>query len=134
MGLVPALPSAHDNAGYDTSSKFRRCQVILGWHLEMNLLGRGSGIMKLFSVILFLATISVLYASAQSGRRVVTTRTTTTAPIQPPLTPEPELPASKTSSTVSELLFLPESLREREIKPIGGESTKLEFLAKPGNT
>jgi thiol-disulfide isomerase/thioredoxin len=87
--------------------------------------------MKRISVILFLATISVLYASAQSGRRVVTTRTTPTAPIQPPLTPEPELPASKTSSTVGELLFLPESLREREIKPIGGESFRLsDFSGK----
>jgi len=89
--------------------------------------------MKRLSLILFLAIISSLYASAQSGRRIATTRTTPTptAPIQPPVIPEPELPASKTSSTVGELLFLPESLREQEIKPIGGEIFRLsDFSGK----
>jgi thiol-disulfide isomerase/thioredoxin len=71
---------------------------------------------KVFLLFLLIAA-SALSVASQSGRRVTTPRSTqTAAPIQPPLNPEPEL---KPSIAASGLLFLPESLRERQIKTVG---------------
>ena len=74
---------------------------------------------KLF--LLLLIAVSALSAASQSGRRVSTPRPTQTAPVQPPLNPEPELqPAIARAPPV--LLFLPESLRERQIKALRSDS------------
>jgi len=73
---------------------------------------------KLF-LLLLVAAASALNVASQSGRRITTPRPTQTGPIQPPLNPEPEL-----SSPVapSGLLFLPENLRERQIKSLNSGS------------
>lgn len=76
---------------------------------------------KLF-VLLLIAAASPLNAASQSGRRITTPRPTQTAPVQPPLNPEPEL---SPSIAPSGLLFLPESLRERPIKSLGSGSFRL---------
>jgi thiol-disulfide isomerase/thioredoxin len=82
---------------------------------------------KLFLLILLL-TASALNAAAQSGRRITTPRSTQTAPIQPPLNPEPE---PKPAIAPSELLFLPESLRERQIKTLDSGSFRFaDFQGK----
>jgi thiol-disulfide isomerase/thioredoxin len=60
---------------------------------------------------------------AQSGRRVTRPVTNTPpAPIQPPLTPPVEVPAPVITSA---LTFIPESVRERQIKGINGEDFRL---------
>jgi len=69
---------------------------------------------KLF-LLLLLAAASALNAASQSGRRINTPRPTQTAPMQPPVNPEPEL---QPAIAHSELLFLPEDLRERQIKAL----------------
>jgi thiol-disulfide isomerase/thioredoxin len=77
--------------------------------------------MKSLSLIILVVTFAIV-ANAQSGRRVATTRTTTTAPIQAPLTPDPE-PASREAT--GPLLSIPESFRERSIKALDSTSFKL---------
>jgi thiol-disulfide isomerase/thioredoxin len=64
-------------------------------------------------LLLLTAAIDVL---PQSGRRVSNPQPTYTAPVQPPVNPEP-VPRAKPSA--APLLLLPESLRERQIKGIG---------------
>ena len=86
--------------------------------------------MKRLPLLLVLAfTLSVL-AAPQSGRRITTTtRTTATAPVQPPLNPEPE-PKAPTSEA-STLLFLPERLLEHPIKTLDDNSFRLsDFQGK----
>jgi thiol-disulfide isomerase/thioredoxin len=73
---------------------------------------------KLFLLIL-LVTASALNAASQSGRRVTIPKPTQTAPLQPPLNPEPE---PQPAIAPSELLILPESLRERQIKTLDSGS------------
>jgi thiol-disulfide isomerase/thioredoxin len=73
---------------------------------------------KLFLLILLVAA-SALNAASQSGRRITTPRSTATAPIQPSLNPEPE---PQPVITPSELLFLPESLRQRQINNLDSGS------------
>jgi thiol-disulfide isomerase/thioredoxin len=71
-------------------------------------------------LLLLLVAACALNAASQSGRRVTTPRPTeTAAPIQPPLNPELEPQAA---ITPSELAFLPESLRERQIKTLDSGS------------
>lgn len=82
---------------------------------------------KLF-LLLILVAASALTAASQSGRRVTTSRTTPAAPIQPPLNPEPE---PKPVIAPTELLFLPESLRERQINALDSGSFRFaDFLGK----
>jgi len=69
-------------------------------------------------LLLLLVVASALNAASQSGRRVTTPRPAQTAPVQPPLNPEPEISASGAPAAPSALLFLPESLRERQIKAL----------------
>jgi len=76
---------------------------------------------KLFLPLLLVAA-SALNAAAQSGRRVTAPRSTPTAPIQPPLNPEPEISPRVAPVAPSGLLFLPESLRERQIKTLDSGS------------
>jgi thiol-disulfide isomerase/thioredoxin len=73
---------------------------------------------KLFLTIVIVAAAALSVAS-QSGRRVTTPRTTPPAPVQPPLNPEPEIVAPKPRAG---LLFLPEGLRERQIKSLDSGS------------
>ncbi len=73
-------------------------------------------------LLLLVTAACTLNAASQSGRRVSTSRPTQTAPIQPPLNPEPEL---RVPVAPSGLLFLPESLRERPIKSL--ESGSFRF-------
>jgi thiol-disulfide isomerase/thioredoxin len=82
---------------------------------------------KLFLPILLVAA-SALNAASQSGRRITTPRSTPTAPIQPSLNPEPE---PQPAIAPSELLFLPESLRERQIKTLDSGSFRFaDFQGK----
>lgn len=73
--------------------------------------------------LLLLAATCVAYAVPQSGRKVSTTRATPAAPIQPPLTPQPEIEAPK--SEAAPLTFLSEDLLERKIRPVQGNSFRL---------
>jgi thiol-disulfide isomerase/thioredoxin len=73
---------------------------------------------KLILLLLF-AAVSAMNGASQSGRKIP--RTTPTAPIQPTLAPEPEpLPAPPAA-----LRFLPEKIREREIKTLDNSSFRL---------
>lgn len=79
-------------------------------------------------LLLLLAGASALSVVPQSGRRITTSTPTHTAPIQPPANPEPELPLP-TAPPV--LLFLPESLRERQIKTLDSGSFRFaDFKGK----
>jgi len=78
---------------------------------------------NLLALLLLLATCAG-YALPQSGRRINTARTTPTAPIQPPLTPEPEIPQPKPAVS-SVLTFLPENLLDRKIRAVEGSSFRL---------
>jgi thiol-disulfide isomerase/thioredoxin len=64
-------------------------------------------------LVMLIATFAANVTS-QSGRRSSTPQPLPSAPIQPPVNPEPELPPTKTPRGA--LLFLPESLQERQIK------------------
>jgi thiol-disulfide isomerase/thioredoxin len=66
----------------------------------------------LLPLIVVVATISVV---PQSGRRITNPQPTYSAPVQPPINPEPP---TKTTAAPPPLMFLPESLRERKIKGI----------------
>jgi thiol-disulfide isomerase/thioredoxin len=82
---------------------------------------------KLFLVILLVAA-SALNTASQSGRRITTPRSTPTAPIQPPLNPEPE---PQRAIAPSQLLFLPEGLRERQINTLDSGSFRFaDFQGK----
>lgn len=76
---------------------------------------------KLILMILLVAA-SAWSVAAQSGRKITTARTAPTAPIQPPLNPEPEAPPSRVPSA---LLFLSESFRERQIQMLDSGSFRL---------
>lgn len=74
--------------------------------------------MRRIPLLLFLAVALVVSAASQSGRRIKTPASATpAAPIQPPLTPEPEV-ARTEPPPLTELLSVPESIWEREIKAV----------------
>ena len=80
--------------------------------------------MRRFPLLLLLAAISVLNFGFQSGRRINTPPSTTPpAPIQPPVNPVPEI--KSTAPSLTELLFLSESIRERPIKAINDKDFRL---------
>ena len=79
--------------------------------------------MQRFPLLLLLVTAMAMDAWPQSGRRISTTAAAPTAPVQAPLNAEPELPAAKTSP--GPLVFLPESLLERQIKMLDGGGFRL---------
>jgi len=66
-------------------------------------------------LLLILAITSSLTLADQSGRKISTTRAAPSAPIQAPLTPEPELTRA---SPATELISIPESYRDRDIKSL----------------
>jgi len=81
---------------------------------------------------LFLLPVLVLAVAtavvAQSGRRITNPQPTYTAPIQPPVNPEPK---PKTTAAPAPLAFLPESLLERKIKGIDkGDFRLADFHGK----
>ena len=79
--------------------------------------------MRRFPLLFLLAAISVLNFGFQSGRRINTPASTTPpAPVQPPVNPVPEI---KSAPRLTELLFLPESIRERQIKAIKDQNFRL---------
>jgi thiol-disulfide isomerase/thioredoxin len=85
--------------------------------------------MRTLLLLLLLSTALVPNAASQSGRRISAPRTTSTAPIQPPLTPEPEPPTTTAAS--GDFLLLTESFREREIKSLDNGTFKLaDFRGK----
>jgi len=87
--------------------------------------------MKRAFLLLLLATASAVNAASQSGRRVSIPKPTQTAPIQPPLNPEPEPPQPSPIAAPAELLFLPESVRERQIKTLDNKSFRFsDFQGK----
>lgn len=82
---------------------------------------------KLF-LLPFLACAAAITVFPQSGRRITNPQPTYTAPIQPPVNPEPP---PKTTAAPAPLMFLPESLRERKIKGIEkGEFRLADFDGK----
>ena len=81
---------------------------------------------------LFLLPLIVVAAAVtvfpQSGRRITNPQPTYTAPVQPPVNPEP---APKTTAAPAPLMFLPERLLERKIKGIDkGEFRLADFHGK----
>ena len=79
-------------------------------------------------LILVLVTAAALNAASQSGRRVATPRPMQPAPIQPSANPEPE---PQPEVAPARLNFLPESLRERQIKVLSSGSFRFaDFLGK----
>ena len=87
----------------------------------------GLPLVKLF-LLLLLVAVSALNAAPQSGRRITTPKSVPIAPIQPPLNPEPE---PKPAIAHPPLLFLPETLRERQIEALDSGSFRFaDFLGK----
>lgn len=85
---------------------------------------------KLFLLFLLVAA-STLSAAAQSGRRNTTSRPNLTAPVQPPVNPEPELQPPAIVDAPSALHSLPESLRERKIETLDSSTFRLaDFQGK----
>ena len=81
--------------------------------------------MRRFPLLLLLAALSAIHVAPQSGRRINTPASTTPpAPVQPPLTPDPPV-RSSAPRPLTELMNLPESVRERPIKAIGDDSFRL---------
>lgn len=79
----------------------------------------------LLPVLAFAAAITVF---PQSGRRITNPQPTYTAPVQPPVNPEPP---PKTSAAPAPLMFLPERLLERKIKGIDkGDFRLADFHGK----
>lgn len=79
----------------------------------------------LLPVLAFAAAITVF---PQSGRRITNPQPTYTAPVQPPVNPEPP---PKTSAAPAPLTFLPERLLERKIKGIDkGDFRLADFHGK----
>lgn len=82
-------------------------------------------IMRRIPLLFLLAAFSAINLTAQSGRRVTPPASTAPpAPVQPPLTPAPEI-RSTAPRPLTELMNLPESVRERSIKAIGNDNFRL---------
>ena len=80
--------------------------------------------MRRIPLLLLLAAITAINVTPQSGRRISTPASPApTAPIQPPLTPQPEIRSAPRPLTA--MMSLPESLRERPIKAIGSDNFRL---------
>lgn len=78
-------------------------------------------------LLLILSGACALNTVAQSGRRISTSRAATpAAPIQAPLTPEPEVPTTGPAA----LMSVPERFREREIKSLDKGSFRLADFSR----
>jgi thiol-disulfide isomerase/thioredoxin len=82
--------------------------------------------MRRIPLLLLIAAFSAINVTPQSGRRVTPPASTAppAPPVQPPLNPEPEVRSSG-PRPLTELMSLPESVRERTIKAIGNDNFKL---------
>lgn len=81
--------------------------------------------MRRIPLLLLLAAIAAINVTAQSGRRITTPASAPPpAPVQPPLTPDPPV-RSSAPRPLTELMMLPESVRERSIKAIREDSFRL---------
>ena len=81
--------------------------------------------MSRIPLLFLLAVLAAINVSPQSGRRINPPASTTpAAPVQPPLTPDPPVRSSG-PRPLTELMILPESVRERSIKAIGDDSFRL---------
>lgn len=80
--------------------------------------------MRRIPLILLLAALSAINVPSQSGRRITTPAPTAPpAPVQPPRRPEPEVRSAPRPLT--ELMSLPESVRDRPIKAIKNDNFRL---------
>jgi len=80
--------------------------------------------MRRLPLLILLVALSAIAVTPQSGRRITTPASTTPpAPIQPPLNPEPEIKTGPTPLT--NLMFLPESTWERQIKAFDDKNFRL---------
>ena len=80
--------------------------------------------MRRIPLLFLLAAFSAINVAPQSGRRINTPASTTPpAPVQPSLTPDPTVRSGPRPLT--ELMILPESVRERTIKAIGDNNFRL---------
>ena len=80
--------------------------------------------MRRVPLIFILAILAAMNVVSQSGRRISsTTSAPPPAPIQPPLNPDPEIKTGPTPLT--NLMFLPESTWEREIKAFDDKNFRL---------
>lgn len=69
--------------------------------------------MKRLLLLLLLVVMTATTAAPQSGRRITNPQPTYTAPVQPPVNPEPP---PRTKPAAAPLTFLPEGVREHQIK------------------
>lgn len=82
--------------------------------------------MKISLVLLLIAAACTVYAVPQSGRRIATR---TTAPVQPPVNPEPEISQPKPAPAV--LVALPGKILDRRIRTLDNNSFRLsDFQGK----
>lgn len=80
--------------------------------------------MRRIPLLFLLAALAAINVTPQSGRRVTTPASTTpAAPVQPPLRSDPEVRSAPRPLT--ELMSLPESVRDRTIKAIGADNFRL---------
>ena len=85
--------------------------------------------MQKLTFILVVVIASAVVVQSQSGRRIASSGSASpTAPIQPPINPEPEL-NSGPSLLTPELFMLSESFREREIKSLDNSTFRLSDFA-----
>jgi len=87
--------------------------------------------MRRLRLLFLLATLLAVNVAPQSGRRITTPASATPpAPVQPPLNPEPEI-KSTAPTPLTNLMFLPESTWERQIKAFDDKNFRLaEFHGK----
>ncbi|HEV2837574.1 MAG TPA: TlpA disulfide reductase family protein [Pyrinomonadaceae bacterium] len=82
--------------------------------------------MRRIPLLFLLAALSALNVSPQSGRRITTpVASTPAAPVQPPLTPEPEIKTTSSPPPLTNLMFLSESTRDRPIKGLDNKNFRI---------
>ena len=81
--------------------------------------------MRRLPLLLLLAALSAMTVAPQSGRRVHSSSSTTPpAPVQAPLTPDP-VPSRTGPPLLTELITLPQSVWDRQIKALDNNNFKL---------
>lgn len=83
--------------------------------------------MKHLPLVVLVALALSITVSSQSGRRVATPRSAPAAPIQAPVNPEPEIKAPEPRMR-GELMYIPESVLDREIKALDNSTFRLADL------
>src|SRR5262249_691359 len=87
--------------------------------------------MRRLPLLFFLSVASALSVAPQSGRRINSSSSTTPpAPVQPPLIPDP-VPSRTGPPLLTELISLPESIWDHQIKAIDNGNFRLpDFQGK----